>query len=48
MIPQETQHFFAERMKAGAISLSSSHTSMASHPQEIVDLVIKAAETLEG
>lgn len=47
MIPPETQHFFAERMKAETISLSSSHASMASHPQEIADLIIKAAETLE-
>ncbi|WP_208603030.1 hypothetical protein [Pedobacter steynii] len=48
MIPPATQHFFAERMKAETISLPSSHASMASHPQEIADLILKAAETLEA
>ncbi|MNR20654.1 Alpha/beta hydrolase family protein [compost metagenome] len=48
MIPPATQHFFAERMKAEMISLPSSHASMASHPQEIADLILKAAEKLEA
>lgn len=46
MIPPVTQHFFAERMKAATITLDSSHASMLSHPEEIAELIIKAADTL--
>lgn len=47
MIPPETQHFFAERMKAKTLSLKSSHASMASHPIQIADFIISAAEELK-
>jgi pimeloyl-ACP methyl ester carboxylesterase len=47
MIPPETQHFFAERMKAKTISLGTSHASMVSRPNEIANLIISAAEELK-
>ena len=46
MIPPETQHFFAERMKAKTISLHTGHASMASKPDEIADFIISAAKEL--
>lgn len=39
----ELQRFVAQRMKAKTIELESSHVSMISHPDEIADLILKAA-----
>ncbi|MDP4262554.1 MAG: alpha/beta hydrolase [Bacteroidota bacterium] len=48
MIPPGAEHFMAERMKAKMISLPSSHVSMVSHPEEIADFILKAADELVG
>lgn len=39
----ELQRFVAQRMKAKTVELESSHVSMISHPDEITDLILKAA-----
>ncbi|MFD2903487.1 alpha/beta hydrolase [Sphingobacterium anhuiense] len=47
MIPPETQKEMAERIKAKeVIGLDASHASMASHPKEIADFIIKAVQAL--
>lgn len=43
MIPPATQQWFAERMNATTIHLPASHASMASHPKEVAELILKAA-----
>ena len=45
MIPPEAERRMAERMKAKTISLAASHASLVSHPQEVANLIIEAAET---
>jgi len=44
MIPTAAERFYAERMKATTISLSSSHASLVSHPQEIMQQIAAAAQ----
>jgi hypothetical protein len=47
MIPPETEHWFVERMKPQkAITLPSSHASLASHPNEIAALIEEAAKAV--
>ncbi|WP_306349986.1 alpha/beta fold hydrolase [Flavobacterium sp. '19STA2R22 D10 B1'] len=47
MIPPVTQKEMAERMNPKKIiSLDSSHASMASHPKEIINLIVEAAEAV--
>jgi len=46
MIPPQAEQFMAQRMNATTISLPSSHASMVSHPEEIADLILNAAEEL--
>ncbi|HXB92609.1 MAG TPA: alpha/beta hydrolase [Puia sp.] len=46
MIPPPAEQFMASRMNATTITLPSSHVAMLSHPQEIADLIISAAEQL--
>jgi pimeloyl-ACP methyl ester carboxylesterase len=41
----ELQHFLAERMKASTIELDSSHVSLISHPKEIAELILAAANS---
>jgi pimeloyl-ACP methyl ester carboxylesterase len=43
IIPPDTQRQFAQRMNATTISLSSSHVSPVSHPDEIAQLILDAA-----
>jgi pimeloyl-ACP methyl ester carboxylesterase len=43
MIPPITEQFFADRMNATTIHLPASHASMASHPREIADFIMRAA-----
>jgi len=43
-IAPDLERFLAQRMKATTIELPSSHVSMISHPQEIADLIEKAAK----
>ncbi|MGH9951493.1 MAG: alpha/beta fold hydrolase, partial [Nitrososphaeraceae archaeon] len=35
---------FAERMNATTLSLNASHASLVSHPNEIADLILSAAQ----
>ena len=44
MIPPDAEAFFAKRMKATTITLSSSHAAMVSHPKEVAKLIEEAAE----
>jgi len=46
MIPPPAEQFMAQRMNAKTISLKSSHASMVSHPKEIADFILNAAEEL--
>lgn len=46
MIPPPGEQFMAERAKAKTISLPASHVSMLSHPEEIADFILSAAEEL--
>lgn len=43
MINPELQHFMAKRIGAKTISLDASHASAVSHPREIADLIMDAA-----
>jgi pimeloyl-ACP methyl ester carboxylesterase len=43
IIPPDAQRQFAQRMNATTISLSSSHASPVSHPDEIAQLILDAA-----
>src|SRR6201999_146160 len=42
-INPDLERFMAKRMGATTIELKSSHLSLISHPQEISDLILKAA-----
>jgi pimeloyl-ACP methyl ester carboxylesterase len=44
MVPPPAEQFMAQRMKAKTITLPSSHVAMLSHPQEIADFILSAAE----
>jgi pimeloyl-ACP methyl ester carboxylesterase len=43
-ISPELQRFMASRMKAKTIEVKASHLSLISHPQEITDLILNAAD----
>lgn len=43
VINPDLQRFLAKRMNATTIELAASHVSLLSHPQEVSDLIIKAA-----
>lgn len=45
MINPELQHFMAKRIGAKTISLDASHASAVSHPREIADLIMDAANS---
>jgi len=48
MIPPATEIEMGERMNPKKlIHLNSSHASMASHPKEVLDLILEAAKSLE-
>lgn len=44
VIPPDVQRMFAERMNATTLSLNASHASLVSHPNEIADLILSAAQ----
>jgi pimeloyl-ACP methyl ester carboxylesterase len=44
LIPPDIQRKYAERMNATTISLNSSHASLASHPDEIAELILNATK----
>ena len=45
-IPPDVERMFASRMGATTVEVPSSHVAMVSHPQEVTDLVEKAAEAV--
>src|SRR5467141_2704196 len=45
-IPPDAERLFASRMAATTVEVPSSHVPMVSHPQEVTDLVEKAAEAV--
>jgi len=45
-IPPDAERQFAERMGATTVEVPASHVAMVSHPQEVTDLIEKAAETV--
>src|SRR5947209_16680018 len=45
-IPPDAERLFASRMGATTIEVPSSHVAMLSHPQEVTDLIEKAAEAV--
>lgn len=44
IIPPDAERLFAQRMNATTISLPSSHASLASHPNEIAQLILNATK----
>ena len=42
-INPDLERFMAKRMGADTIEIKASHLSLISHPQEIADLILKAA-----
>ena len=47
MLPPDAQRFMAQRAGATIVSVASSHVSMLSHPEEVANLVLKAAESVK-
>jgi pimeloyl-ACP methyl ester carboxylesterase len=45
-LPPDAERQFAARMGATTIEVASSHVAMVSHPQEVTDLIEKAAEAV--
>ena len=45
MIPAQAEEFMAKRMGATMRTVPSSHAAMVSHPKEVTDLIISAAES---
>ena len=45
-IPPEAERQFAARMGATTVEIPSSHAPMVSHPEEVADLIEKAAEAV--
>src|SRR2546421_4773917 len=45
-LPPDAERLFASRMSATTVEVPSSHVAMLSHPQEVTDLIEKAAETV--
>jgi len=43
-IPPEAERQFATRMGATTVEAPSSHVAMVSHPQDVAELIEKAAE----
>jgi pimeloyl-ACP methyl ester carboxylesterase len=43
MIPPQTQHFMAERMKATVRSFQVDHTPLLTAPDKVVDIILEAA-----
>jgi pimeloyl-ACP methyl ester carboxylesterase len=47
MIPPPAQELMATRMKATVRKVASSHAPFISHPQDVVDIIVLAAESLK-
>jgi pimeloyl-ACP methyl ester carboxylesterase len=47
-ISPELQHFLAQRMQATTVEVDSGHLSMITHPQQISQLILDAAEATGG
>jgi pimeloyl-ACP methyl ester carboxylesterase len=45
-IPPDAERQFAARMGATTVEIPSSHVAMVSHPEEVAELIEKAAETV--
>jgi len=45
-IPPDVERLFAQRMGATVIELASSHVAMVSHPDEVADLILTAAQNV--
>jgi pimeloyl-ACP methyl ester carboxylesterase len=45
-IPPDAERMFASRMDATTVEVPSSHIAMVSHPDEVAELIEKAAETV--
>jgi pimeloyl-ACP methyl ester carboxylesterase len=46
MIPPQAEEFMAKRMGATVRSVPSSHAAMVSHPKQVADLIVLAAESI--
>ena len=42
----DLERFVAKRMGAATIEVASSHVAMLSHPQEVADVILKAANSV--
>jgi len=45
MIPPQAEEFMAKRMRATIHSIAASHASMVSHPNEVAEMIVQAAES---
>ncbi len=45
-IPPDAERLFAQRMGATTVEVATNHVAMVSHPDDVVQLVKTAAETL--
>ncbi len=45
-IPPDAERQFATRMGATTVEVPASHVAMVSHPEDVVDLIAKAAQTV--
>jgi pimeloyl-ACP methyl ester carboxylesterase len=45
-LPPDAERRFAARMGATTVEIPSSHVPMVSHPNEVADLIAKAANTV--
>jgi pimeloyl-ACP methyl ester carboxylesterase len=45
MIPPQAEEFMAKRMGATVRTVAASHAAMVSHPKEVVELILQAAES---
>jgi pimeloyl-ACP methyl ester carboxylesterase len=43
-IPPDAERMFARRMGARSVEIASSHMAMVSHPEEVVELIVSAAD----
>jgi pimeloyl-ACP methyl ester carboxylesterase len=46
MIPPQAEEFMAKRMGAEIRKVASSHAAMVSHPKEVADLIVSAADSV--
>jgi pimeloyl-ACP methyl ester carboxylesterase len=47
-IPPDAERMFAHRMGATTVEVPTNHVAMVSHPDEVVDLIKTAAETVQA